>query len=124
MGLPPRYNYERHTILWGASSSRLECRLGESRGNPSATVGVRPLARPDGFNPSCAEKIEKPSPANFGIALPAGKTSSGTTGAPVSNVIIRRFVSEFQPALMTTSGDVPNDVDLKDLNKLRETLIA
>ena len=70
------------------------------------------------------EKIEKPSPANFGIALPVGKTSSGTTGAPISNEILRRFVSEFQPALITTSGDVPDDVDLKDLNKLRETLIA
>lgn len=70
------------------------------------------------------EKIDKPSPANFGIAIPISARPGVSPLAEISAETLRRLVSEFHPALITTSGDVPDAMDLKDLNKLRDALIA
>jgi Uroporphyrinogen decarboxylase (URO-D) len=74
--------------------------------------------------PAMLERVEKPSPANFGIAIPisAGPGTPPCTGISTENLC--RIVSEFHPAVITTFGDVPDTTDLKDLTKLRGALIA
>jgi len=70
------------------------------------------------------KKIEKPSPANFGVAIPITAGSDALQRCEISAENLRRLVSEFHAALITTPGDVPDAMDLKDLNKLRDALIA
>ncbi|HYL45951.1 MAG TPA: uroporphyrinogen decarboxylase family protein [Candidatus Limnocylindrales bacterium] len=83
---------------------------------------VCPVAR-ESLSPSL-EKIEKPSPANFGIAISVSAGPGAPPRAEISTETLCRLVSESHPALITTSGDVPDAMDLKDLNKLRDALMA
>jgi hypothetical protein len=83
---------------------------------------VCPVPR-DPMSPAL-DKIENPSPENFGIAIPVSAGPGATPHAEMFTDNLRRLVSEFHPALITTSGDIPDTTDLKELNKLRDALMA
>jgi len=74
--------------------------------------------------PGMLEKSIKSGSANLGIAIPASLIAERQPSLEEFAAEFRRLISDFHPALITTSGDVPATADLKDLNKLRNLLIA
>lgn len=70
-----------------------------------------------------AEWIE-PASANLGYSIPMEVLAESQPAFEKSTEQLRWVVQILQPALITTSGDVPHTADLRNLNKLRDILIA
>jgi hypothetical protein len=70
------------------------------------------------------EKLVRAAPANFGVAVPVSVIAGGQTGIDKFAVDFGQIVSTCRPALITTSDDVPNTADLRNLRKLLDFLIA
>ncbi|HLJ13115.1 MAG TPA: hypothetical protein VKV15_01350, partial [Bryobacteraceae bacterium] len=64
-----------------------------------------------------------PTMANLGLAIPVGLISGQAPGLDSIAKDLHRLGPDFHPALITTSGDIPETEGLKNLNKLREFLI-
>jgi Uroporphyrinogen decarboxylase (URO-D) len=70
------------------------------------------------------EVFREPAPATLGVAVPASVISEGQLAIEKFAQEFRRANPVFQPVVITTSGDVPDTSDLKDLNRLRDLLLA
>ena len=69
------------------------------------------------------EPFTEPAPA-LGVAVPSSVISEGQAGIEKFSQEFRRANPGFQPVVITTSGDVPDSADLKNLNRLRDLLTA
>ena len=74
--------------------------------------------------PSVSEDSLNSLPANVGIAIPASVIAGQPSDFDKFGDELRQLLSNFRPALITTSGDVPETADLKNLTKLRDLLVA
>jgi hypothetical protein len=70
------------------------------------------------------EVFREPAPASVGVAVPASVISEGQSAIEKFSQEFRRANPSFQPVVITTSGDVPDTSDLKNLNRLRDLLTA
>lgn len=62
------------------------------------------------------------APANVGIAIPVRVIAEGQPGVNKFAEEFRQIVTAVQPALITTSGNVPHTADLGNLRKFRDQL--
>jgi hypothetical protein len=70
------------------------------------------------------EAFIEPGPATFGVAVPSSVISEGQLGVEKFSQEFRRANPGFHPVVITTSGDVPDTADLKNLTRLRDLLTA
>jgi hypothetical protein len=74
--------------------------------------------------PVMVKGLAKPEPANLGIAIPVSEIAETQPRFERFAADFRSLVTELQPAVITTSGDVPPTADLKNLNKIWDSLIV
>lgn len=74
--------------------------------------------------PGMPEEWIEPAPANLGFSIPVEVVAESQSAFEKSAEQLRRVVQIFQPALITTSSDVSNTADFRNLSKLRDVLIA
>jgi len=74
--------------------------------------------------PVMVKGLAKPAPANLGLAIPVSEMAETPPRFERFAADFRGLVTELQPAVITTSGDLPPTADLRNLNKLGEFLIA
>jgi hypothetical protein len=74
--------------------------------------------------PGVLEKSLESASINLGFAIPVSAMSGHPAGFEKFTEELRPCLSKFHPALITTPGDVSDPADLKNLNKLRDLLIA
>ena len=74
--------------------------------------------------PRILQELPKPAPANLGIAIPASVIAESSLNFEKFAEEFRRLIPSLRPAVVTTAGDVPATADLRNLNKLRDLLIA
>jgi len=77
-----------------------------------------------GTPPRVPEELVKPAPANLGLAIPVSVFAEPQPSFEKFAEEFRQIVAAVQPAVITTSRDVPQAADLRNLNKLRDVLIA
>jgi hypothetical protein len=70
------------------------------------------------------EVFREPAPTTLGVAVPASVISEGQVAIEKFAQEFRRANPAFQPVVITTSGDVSDTSDLKNLNRLRDLLLA
>lgn len=70
------------------------------------------------------EAFREPAPTTLGVAVPKSVISEGQLAIEKFSLEFRRANPAFQPVVITTSGDVPDTSDLKNLNRLRDLLLA
>jgi Uroporphyrinogen decarboxylase (URO-D) len=68
--------------------------------------------------PSGLESFATLGPSRFGVALPPAVLELGTLKSEVAARPVSPAIHDLHPAVITTAGDVPSSVDLKQLNKL------
>jgi len=61
-------------------------------------------------------------PLRFGVALAPEAFAPGSTGAADFDESVRKLVTDLQPAVVTTAGDLPAAVHIERLNKLWESI--
>lgn len=69
-------------------------------------------------------ELVKAAPSSVGIAIPVGVIVEGQPRINKFAEEFRQIVTAFQPALITTSANVPHTADLGNLRKLRNFLNA
>ena len=74
--------------------------------------------------PVIVKGLTKPAPANLGLAIPVSEMAETPPRFERFAADFRSLVTELQPAVITTSGDLPPTADLRNLNKLGQFLIA
>jgi len=83
---------------------------------------VCPVA--SGVQRGVEEMFPEHVPGTLGVAVPSSVISEGQPGVEKFTQEFRRANAGFQPVVITTSGDVPDSADLKNLNRLRDLLTA
>lgn len=83
---------------------------------------VCPVA--SGMQRGIKEAFIEHAPGTLGVAVPSSVISEGQAGIEKFSQEFRRANPGFQPVVITTSGDVPDSADLKNLNRLRDLLTA
>lgn len=74
--------------------------------------------------PARVKGLTKPAPANLGFAIPVSEIAEPPASFERFVAEIRSLVTDLQPAVITTSGDVPPTADLRNLNTIRDSLIV
>jgi uroporphyrinogen decarboxylase-like protein len=74
--------------------------------------------------PARVNGLTKPAPANLGLAIPVSEIAKPPASFERFVAGIRSLVIELQPAVITTSGDVPPTAELRNLNTIRDSLIV
>jgi len=70
--------------------------------------------------PSGFRSLATLGPSKFGVALPLGAFRPDSPNAESLAPMISPAILDSNPAVVTTAGDIPANVDLKRLNKLSE----
>jgi uroporphyrinogen-III decarboxylase len=69
-----------------------------------------------------ATMLAELGPLRFGVALSPEAFAPDSSGSAEFDESVRHIVSDLQPAVITTAGDLPAAVDIERLNKLWENI--
>jgi hypothetical protein len=70
------------------------------------------------------EIVAKPLWNNLGVAIAISARAGSAPRPEITAENLQRLVSAVHPVVITTAGDVPDTLDLKELNKLRDASLV